>query len=233
MVKIAICEKDSALSSALTEYTARYAEERGIECNALVFSTGKDLLEKPIEYDAAFISVGIDEGKGIEVAEKLHEISTTVPVVFIGTEKQFLIKGKRADAMDFLISPVTYYAYATMLDRIQVRLVETEVPTLALMTKQGARRVAVDQITYIESSANHVLYHMKNDEDLRVRGSLSDAEKKLTADRFFRLGGCLLNLEHVYKVSGNDVYVGETCLKLSPKKKAALLDNLLAFMNRG
>lgn len=230
-MRIAICDQTPEATD-LVAFTEKYAEKKEIQCAAESFSTGEELLERQDDFDAYFIHVAFD-GAGVGLAEKIREKNSSKPIVFIAGTDNFSVAGKTVDAVDMIVPPVGYYAYSTMLDRVQMRLVKTDVPpTVAVMAKKGARRVSVDEITYIENSGLDVIYHT-TDGDLKAHGSLNDAAKKVTGDRFFRMGKYLINLGHVQKVSGTDLYVGAACLPLPYNKKAELLNNLLAFMNRG
>ena len=232
MLKIAICEEKHDVVASFKECFERYKEEKGVELEVQAIAKGSSFLSKQHKFDVVFMDVELQEESGIDIALKLREENKSMPLVFIAASKRFVINGYTADAVDFLTVPVKYAEVATMLDRLQTRLVKMDVPSVALMTKEGARRVSVDQIMYLDSTLHHVVYHLV-DGDVRVRGSLNEEAKKFTEDRFFRLGGTLINLGHVHKVWGNDLYVGRICLPLNRNQKPALVASLLAFMNRG
>ena len=79
---------------------------------------------------------------------------------------------------------------------------------------------------------HYVVYHTLGGE-FRFWGSLAEEEKRLPKERFVRSSSAyLVNLGHVTRVDGVDVYVGGACLPLSRGKKAAFLEALLAFVNR-
>ena len=228
MLRIAVYSHDPQVIANVLDYTARYAAEKTTDCVAQAYETVDTLIADKSTIDAVFVDA-TDDGA---FDTCLLESGFAGPVVFLGQAKHFSLQDKGLDAMAFLPCPFSYFSFATLLSRIQVRMVSSETPTVAFMTKQGASRISVADITYIESAGLHTICHLV-EEDVNINGSLSDAAKKLTADRFFRLGKYLLNLEHVYKVVGKDVYVGAVCLPLPPHKKGELLDSLLAFMNRG
>lgn len=232
MLKVAICEEKHEIVASLKGYLERYQAEKGIEIEPQVFLKGSSFLAKEQKFDFVIMDVEFQDEGGTDVALKLREENGEMPIIFISSNKRFTLKGSLVDAMDFLSAPIGYYEFATMLDRIQVRLVKMDVPSIAIMTKEGARRISVDQIEYMDGSLHHVVYHL-TDGDVRVRGVLSEEAKKVTQDRFFRLRGYLINLAHVNKVWGTDVYVGSACLPLPYNKKAELLNSLVAFMNRG
>ncbi len=229
MLRIAICQKEP--TAPYKDFVARYVSEKGMDCTVASFETGATFLRKYKDFDAVFMDVELDDN-GVQVAETLREKSD-MPIVFIVGEEQFSIKGNKADAMDFLTRPVSYYAFSTMLDRLQTRMIRTDAPAVAVMTKNGARKMSVDEISYIESKGLNSIYHLTDGSVLKTYGTLNDAAKKLTEERFFRLGGYLINLGCVNKVSGADVYVETACLPLPYNKKAAFLSSLLAFADRG
>ena len=232
MFRIAICEEKHDIAATLKEYIERYGAEKNVEVEVQAFAKGSAFLAKQHKFDVVFMDVKLQDESGIDVALKLRETNKAMPLVFIASSKQFVLKGYAVDAVDFLTTPIHYYEFATMLDRLQVRLVNMDVPSIAVMTKEGAKRISVDQIEYMDGSLHHVVYHLV-DGDLRVRGTLGEEEKKVTKDRFFRLGGCLINLGHVHKVWEDDVYVGRACLPVKREQKSKLIASLMAFMNRG
>ena len=232
MFRIAICEEKNEVVAALNEFLERYKTEKGVDLEARAFRKGEAFLAENQKFDCALIDVGSENENGVETALKLRELNARMPILFLTSSNRFTLKGYEVDAVDFLPLPASYYAFSTLLDRVQIRLVKMDVPYIAIMTKTGAKRVSVDAIEYMEGGLNHVVYHMK-DGDERVRGSLTEEAKKVTEDRFFRLGNYLINLAHVSKVWESDVYVGRACLPISRKQKTALLTSLTAFMNRG
>ena len=230
MLKITIFEDKTEIKTKIKEYIERYNIEKEIETELKFFESSEKFLSKIKDSDIVMIDV---DGEGMNVANELRIKNKEIPLALISSLKQFAIDGHEIDAVDFITNTITYYEFSTLMDRLQMRLVKMEIPDVAIMTKQGIKRVSVNQIAYIEGTFNHVIYHLDNEEEISIRGSLNEEEKKLTMDRFFRLGDILLNLGHVYKVKGFDVYVGDTCLSLPQNKKQALLNSLLAYMNRG
>ena len=232
MLKIAICEDNHEIVSALKGHLERYKAEKEVEYEVQTFVKGSTFLAKEQKFDVVFMDVELQGESGIETAIALRKTNAQMPIVFISSTQNFAVKGCEADAVDFLTPPIGYYPFATMMDRVQLRLVKADTPHVAIMTKKGVQRISVDQIEYMEGGLNFVVYHL-TDGDVRVHGSLNEEAKKVTENRFFRLRGKLLNLSHVNKVWGSDVYVGKACFFLPKKRKAEFLTSLLAFMNRG
>ena len=232
MLQLAICFCKKETADTLEIFVERYAKEKELEMRVLKFDDLSTMLENEREIDMALINVGENDDKAVSAAKEFSKANPGAPISFIGSVKQFTITGYEINLVDFLTLPAKYFAFSTLLDRMQVRMVKTDVPSVAILTKQGAKRIPVNTITYMEATPHHVIYHLVDGSE-RVRGNLNDEAKKVTADRFFRLENYLVNLEHVNKVWENDVYVGSACLLLPFSKKARFLNSLLAYMNRG
>lgn len=219
--------------SLIKEYVERYRVEKETDVSVRTFGSEEEFLSDNHTYEIALLQGDVSLSETPSLALRLRQAGGEMPIIFLSDKKQFILSdAATVDALGLLTKPLTYAAFSTMIDRAQTRLVKMDIPTVAVMTQKGSRRISVDQIYYLEGGIQHVVYHMK-DGDVRVKGTLGDESKKLTADRFFRLGSYLINLGHVYKVWENDVYVGNACLPLPLNKKAAFIGSLAAFMDRG
>ena len=231
MLDIAIVEDRKDAVQTLTDHIARLKKEKGIECKVTVFENGLFFIEnyKPI-YDAVFMDIEMPLMNGMEAAKKMREVDPYVPLVFITDLKQYALKGYEVEAMDFLVKPVNYTSFATMMERVKRRSTKKE-EQLTISTAQGTFNVNINDIYYVEMQSHYVVYHTAHGE-VRFFGSLSDEEKRLPGDRFVRCNsGFIVNLAHVKKIQDGDVYVAETGLPISRNKKTAFMQSLLRFMS--
>lgn len=231
MLDIAIVEDRKDAVQNLENHIARLKNERGIECKVTVFENGLFFIEnyKPI-YDVIFMDIEMPLMNGMEAAERLRKVDPYVPLVFITDLKQYALKGYEVEAMDFLVKPVNYMSFVTMMERVQRKSTKKE-EKLTLSTAQGTFGVNINDIYYLEMVNHYVVYHTVTG-DVRFFGSLSDEEKRLPKDIFVRCNsGFLVNLAHVKKVQDCDVYVADTCLPISRSKKTAFMQSLLHFMS--
>lgn len=231
MLEIAIVEDRQEAVFNLENHIARLKMEKGIECHYTVFENGLFFIEnyKPI-YDVVFMDIEMPLMNGMEAATRLRQVDPYVPLVFITDLKQYALKGYEVEAMDFLVKPVNYISFATMMERVVRRSTKKE-EQLTLSTAEGTFNVNINDIYYIEMLNHYVIYHAVTGE-VRFFGSLSDEEKRLPQDRFIRCNsGFIVNLAQVKKVQDGEVYVGDTSLPISRNKKAAFMQSLLNFMS--
>ena len=231
MLEIAIVEDRKDAVRNLENHIERLRLEKGIECRYTTFENGLFFIEsyKPV-YDVVFMDIEMPLMNGMEAAERLRKIDPYVPLVFITDLKQYALKGYEVEAMDFLVKPVGYTSFATMMERVRRRSTKKE-EQLTLSTSQGTFNVNINDIYYVEMTNHYVVYHTVNGE-VRFFGSLTDEEKRLPGDRFVRCNsGLLVNLAQVKKVQDNDVFVADTSLPMSRNKKTSFMQSLLRFMS--
>ena len=233
MLRIALCEDRAEQAALLIEHIVRYRTERDIAIEYTHFDNGLAFLDNYRKgFDVVFMDIEMPVLNGMEAAKRLRAIDPYVPLVFITDLKQYALKGYEVEALDFLVKPVTYVAFFTMMDRVRKNLAKRGDATVALQLPGGTVKVALADIYYIEVVDHYVVYHTVGGE-FRFWGSLSEEEKRLPPEQFARSSSAyIVNLAAVTKVAGADVYVGNECLPLSRGKKASFLEAMLAYMNR-
>ncbi len=232
-MRIAICEDKEEQARILMAHIERYQKERDLAIEYKHFPNGLSFLDNYKQgFDVVFMDIEMPLLNGMETAKRLRVVDPYVPLVFITDLKQYALKGYEVEALDFLVKPITYPAFATMMGRVRKNIVRKGDESVALQTAEGTVKVSLADVFYVEVEQHYVVYHTLGGE-FRFWGSLAEEEKRLPADRFVRSSSAyLVNLGHVTRVDGVDVYVGGACLPLSRGKKAAFLEALLAFVNR-
>lgn len=90
--------------------------------------------------------------------------------------------------------------------------------------------MSVSEILYVESSLHYLTYHLL-DRDIRIRGSISQAEGLLPAQQFARCNsGYLVNLRHVEAIDKEDVTVSGRRLKMSRGKRMEFMDRFTRYL---
>ena len=231
MLNIAIVEDRQEAVENLKNHIAKLRQDKGIECEYTVFENGLFFVEKykPI-YDVIFMDIEMPLMNGMEAAKHLREVDPYVSLVFITDLKQYALKGYEVEAMDFLVKPVQYTAFATMMERVCRRTTKKE-EQLSISTSQGTFNININDIYYLDTYNHYVTYHTTTD-DVSFFGTLSEEEQRLPKDRFVRCNtGIIINLARVKKVQGSDVYVADKCLPISRNKRTTFMQSLLDFMS--
>lgn len=232
MIRLALVEDDEIYRSQLKEYITRYAQTSGERFTVLEFADGDEIaLNYKSEYDIILMDIEMKFMDGMMAAEEIRKLDTEVIIIFITNSPQYAIKGYAVDALDYVIKPVSYFAFSQRLSRAIERLQHRKRHFLQVNTKDGTHKLDVKQLYYVESQGHTLCFHTAEGE-LVSTGSLQDTEKHLAADSFFRCNkGYLVNLEHVDSVNGDDVLVHGERLALSRTRRKAFLDALNDYIN--
>ena len=95
-------------------------------------------------------------------------------ILFITNRTDYALQGYQVDALDYVIKPVTYFAFADRLERALERLKKRASRSLILSLPDGILRLQVVDIFYIESDRHNLVYHTVNGE-VTVRQKMQDA----------------------------------------------------------
>lgn len=168
---------------------------------------------------------------GMTAAEKIREQDSEVVIIFITNMPQYVMKGYTVDALDYVLKPISYFAFTQRISRALERMTRRTRRYITVPIHSGVIKLDVSQITYVEIINHCLIYHTRKD-SYESKGSLTDAAARLEPEHFFRISNCyLVNLEYVDSVQQNDAVVNGEVLAVSRSRKKPLLDALNDYMN--
>lgn len=232
MLRIAVVEDDKVYARQLKKYLKRYGEEKNRKLSVVVFSDGEDIVtDYSAGYDIILMDVEMTFMDGMTAAEKIREKDSEVVIIFITNMPQYAIQGYKVDALDYVLKPISYFAFSQRIDRALTRLKKEEKRYITIPQKGGMMKLDVSQICYVEVRDHDLIYHCTDGEYVS-KGSMGETEEALRNENFFRCNRCyLVNLEYVENFQGSAVTVGKDVIQVSRSKKKAFLDALNDYMN--
>ena len=233
MVRIAILEDDPSDLEHLVECLRRYEQEQAEHFSIQSFSNPTDFLNcYRSDYHLVLMDIELPLFNGMEVARQLREIDTVVTLVFITNMEQYAINGYEVDALDFVLKPINYYRFSSMLRKALRNIKRQEEKEVVLQSAGKITRLRISQIYYVEIR-DHLLIYNTNQGKLESWGKLTDVEAELSAYGFARCSSShLVNLRHVVSVAGNSVDVAGTVLPVSQRKRKAFYTCVTNYLSR-
>ena len=231
MVRIAIVEDEEASVRQLREYLTIYQRESGNELRVSVFADGEEIVRhyQP-NYDIILMDVQMRSMDGMTAAEVIRRQDPEVVILFITNMAQYAIRGYAVDALDYLLKPVSYFAFSQRLDRAIERMRKRTARYITLAVRGGSRKLDVSDIRYIESQGHNLTVHLR-EESLSVSGTMRELEDALAPHGFFRCNkGYLINLAHVDAVREGSAIVDGEPLLISRGRKNAFLEAMAGYM---
>jgi DNA-binding LytR/AlgR family response regulator len=153
-----------------------------------------------------------------------------VVIIFITNMAQYAIKGYTVNATDYVLKPVSYFAFSQRLDKVVSRLDKRVKKYLAIGVKGGTVKLYISDICYIESQGHRLIFHTKTEEHVMF-GTMKEIEEKLSDMDFYRCNkGSLLNLEHVDGVQDGVVVVNGEKIVISRGRKKEFMEALTNYL---
>ena len=232
MVRIALVDDDANYREELIRYLEQYELESGEKFNIATFADGDEILDGyTAAYDIIVMDIAMRFVDGMKAAEQIRQMDSEVVIIFITNMPQYAMKGYTVDALDYVLKPLSYYAFSQRIDRALVRMRRRGKKYIPIPVKGGVKKLDISQITYVEIQDHDLFFHTTIGV-LPSKGKLAEIEEHLDPKQFFRCGKShLVNLEYVESVENNDVQVGDDVVQVSRTRRKALLDALNDYIN--
>jgi two-component system LytT family response regulator len=131
--------------------------------------------------DVVFLDVQMPEVDGFEVIRRRGSMPA---VIFLTAFDEFAIRAFEAEALDYLLKPVSVERFAATIARLKRRLRGGDA-SLAVTTSRGVRVFHLEEIERIEAADNYARLWVGNRSYL-LRRPLSDLEHTAAAHGFVR-----------------------------------------------
>ena len=230
MIHIAVVDDEASYVDQIRQYLERFSKESGESINISVFSDGDSIVHKyRSQYDIILMDVEMRFMDGMSAAEEIRKTDSEVVIIFITNTPQYAIRGYAVEALDYLLKPISYFAFSQCLSRAIRRMKNRISKAITLNVKGGAVRFDVADIYYIESRGHSMIYYTTSGE-YESTATMKEIEEMLGDMGFFRASKWyLINLAHVDGFQdGYALLVGKT-LAVSRSKKKEFMEALTAY----
>lgn len=231
MIKAAVVEDDQRCREQILGFLKRYGESKNIEIEAVEYGDGMEIIEdyRPC-YHVIFLDIEMPMLDGMKAARMIREKDPQVVIVFITNVARYAVKGYEVGALDFILKPLKYEAFAAKMSRIVRMADKPSEKSIVVSARSGMYRIPVSQLIYVEVVGHQVFYHT-TEQEIRVSGSLKEAEEMLLKNGFEKCNSCyLVNLRHVKGIRDNYVLVGNEQLQVSRARKKGFMQAVADYI---
>jgi two-component system, LytTR family, response regulator len=147
--------------------------------------------------DLVFLDVQMPGLDGMHVI-RTHGAEHMPATVFVTAHDEFAVPAFEAQALDYLVKPLSEARFRTTIARVRERIRASRATTrIAVPTARGDLLLDAAEIDWIEAHDDHAEIHV-GVHRYRVRQSLSVLEARLDPARFARIHrSALVRLDHV------------------------------------
>lgn len=230
MITIALVDDDDADAEVTASMIDRYFDGDASRYAVTRFADGDSLLrDYKASFDLMFLDVEMPGTDGVTVARRLRVVDDQTVLVFTTKMAQYAVEGYDVDAIGYLLKPLNYYAFSIKMRKAEDIVARRRSVTVPLTVGSETVFVPSADIRYVEVLDHALLYH--TGEGIRkVWASLKDAAETLEPVGFVPVSRyCLVNLEWVRAVHGDDVDVDGERVRVSRSRRKSLMQALAAY----
>jgi len=231
-MKICICDGKNSVHEEIKKLIQYFGEEEN-SFEITDFSSGKEIIrsyENGKTFDIVFLEIEMTDINGIEVAERIKEISPKSIIVFLSGYTDFVFEAFRIEALHFIVKPIKEKEFNEVFDRACKKFISIS-STVILKWQSERYCIPVDEISFVEGYQRHLTVHTAG-RDYEAVGKLSEIFETLCHHGFVRSHqGFIVNMHYIKNFGSNDIELTDgTKVMLSVRKRQEALKIYDAFL---
>ncbi|AOZ95734.1 two component transcriptional regulator, LytTR family [Butyrivibrio hungatei DSM 14810] len=231
MIQLAIVEDENSYADQLIEFVKKYQSESGKTFKITRFKDGDEITNGYRgQFDIILMDIEMKLMDGMTAAEEIRKLDQDVIIMFITNMTNYAIRGYQVDALDYVLKPVSYFAFSQKLGRAISKMKNKSTKTISIEMQSGVKKLDIDNVFYIESEGHNLNFYTSGGE-FSIRGKLKDFEEQLVPYNFFRSNkGYLVNLKYVDGVENGSCLIAGKQLLISRARKNDFMTALTEYM---
>ena len=221
MLKLAIVEDENNQIALIQDYIRKFKAEEKQDIELTIYRDGDGIIaDYKAQFDIVLMDIQMKFVDGMTAAEEIRKMDAEVIIIFMTNMSQYAIRGYEVDALDYMLKPISYFAFSQRLKKAILKSERRSDKMLTLQIKGGVQRLSISDIYYVDLDGHKLMFHTKKG-DIAVTGKMSYAEELLQGEGFARGNkSYLINLKYVEAVIDSCAIVNNEKLVISrPKKK--------------
>ena len=184
---IAVVEDSAQDRAVLDSYLEKYQQEKNCHFQITHFSDGDEIaLGYKGGYDLILMDIEMTFMDGMSAAEEIRRADPEVLIIFITNSPQYAIKGYAVQALDYILKPLSYYAFCQRMNHVRELLERDTAHLDAIQFSSASSRkfvlvLPLDEKAGADESALRQLEKAICDHGLRVRLAEEQDVKRLLA----------------------------------------------------
>lgn len=230
-LKIAIVEDSPIDQEILSTFVKEFLFEKDIDALIDIYPDGKSILTTEKRYELIFLDMYLPDIIGVDVLKQLRACGIDSAVVFSTSSKDFVEQSYEADALHYLVKPVTKEKIGLVLNKYLTQCFEHQ--TIALKIGRNKENFLISNIVYIESFSHKCIVHTLNNE-IEISEPISEIEVKVEQFDFVKVNRTtIVNMRYIQEVTSTDVILmSKVFVSISRNNKAEIKAKISDFKNK-
>lgn len=230
-MKIAICDDETVMHTQLKKCLEEYAIKRNLIFLYSDFSNGSELLASDKEFDIIFMDYQMNGIDGLETSRRLRQKNINTTIIFLTSYEKVVFDSFSVNTFRFLVKPINIEKLTAALDAYLATLDDDNF--IVLKTDDDNQRIKIDDIIYAEAEDKYCRIRTTAKE-IEYRKTLSEFEKLLPQDKFFRSHrSFLVGFRHIASHTSTDiVFDNDERAMISKLKQTNFKKAFMDYMKR-
>lgn len=205
MLNIAVCDDERLYTEKLADIILSFTQQNNMSTRIEKFDDGTELISSGIKFDLIFLDIEMKKSNGIEIAERIREADSNVPIVYVTSYSDYWRRAYRVHAFDFILKPFNSEEIFRVLSDFIALKKDSNIKTVELTTEYGTEIQPINEIYYFILLAKRKIQIVTISKDYIVRENLTDIFNKLDDDCFYITHrSCIVNMNYVQTIKKND-----------------------------
>ena len=239
MITIAVCDDNATFGKDMEQrIRALCAGTISYNCEIKIlkaFDSCLGLLSFMDEHPVSilFLDVDMPELTGFEAAEQICRKQPDTKIIFVSSYDDFVYTSFEYNPFRFIRKSRLDIELPDALIKA-VKKCTSDKESAVFDTVNGKQAIMFSEIVYLSSEGNYYYVNTLSGAKYKCRGSLNDAEKKLSRPDFFRIQqSFIVNMNHIVSVKRGEVEIkGREILTVSRRKKESFNSAYLEFSRK-
>lgn len=208
MLRISLIDDDVEFLEIAKKMLHGYLVEKAIPCRIDLFINPEllylEFAEKR-EYDICFLDIEMPGMDGVELAERIRELSDFTYIIFLTSHREFIKVGYKVRAFDFITKDQMVEELPDVMGRLFRRRERDEKEFYTIRNHSRYERIAYRDIIYIYKQDQNIRFVLKAEEK-QERKAIRKVLDELDNNTFMLVErGYIVNLGHIVRIKAREV----------------------------
>lgn len=182
------------------------------------------------QVDLIFLDINMPGISGISFAKSINK---TIKIIFTTAYREFAVDGFNLHAVDYLLKPISFERMLDALNNFSETHrkspsskidEEEQSPFIFIRVDRRMVKLIYEDIIFIESLSDYLKIHLKNDEVLVIRETITNIADKLPSQQFLRIHrSFIINLDRIESYNNEEILIKEKSFPISRSYKEQVL----------
>lgn len=178
--------------------------------------------------DLVFLDIEMPDLSGLDLVKTLNHLPQ---IIFVSGHTKYAIEAFEYHVTDFLVKPIDFPRLIKAVDHakslMKKKHVDNDLRELFVKVDGRLVRLSYDDILYVESIGDYVIFHTVKKERFIVHSTLKNIDTKLQHPEFLKVHRAfVVNLTKIVDIEESNLVIGDKVIPISRAHRPILLNRI-------